>query len=99
MTNQQEQEIRSIIGVVTKEYGINLCSPVKAIKEAVDVTAFLISKNVGVKQMAIASILGRSTASEFTSVAIKNVKTRIRDDDGFKKKLINLEIKILSGKL
>lgn len=99
MTNQQEQEIRSIIDIVSKEYGIGLCSPVRAIKEAVDVTAFLISKNVGVKQMAIASVLGRSTASEFTSVAIKNVNARLRDDDGFKKKLINLEIKILSSKL
>jgi hypothetical protein len=99
MTKEQEKEIRCIIDIVTKEYNINLCSPVKAIKEAVDVTAFLISKNVGVKQTAIASLLGRSTAGEFVSIATKNVRTRLRDDDGFRKKVINLEVKILSSKL
>jgi hypothetical protein len=99
MTKEQEQDIRSIIDIVSKEYNISLCSPVKSIKEAVDVTAFLISKNVGVKQYAIASILGRSTLGEFVSIANRIVKTRMRNDEGFNKKIINLEVKILSSKL
>ena len=99
MTKEQEKDIKSIIDIVSNEYDINLCSPVKSIKEAVDVTAFLISKNVGVKQYAIASILNRSTLGDFVSIANRNVKTRMRKDDAFNKRLINLEVKILSNKL
>ncbi len=99
MTKEQKQDVQSIIDIVSEEYNINLCSPVKSLKEAVDVTAFLISKNVGIKHYAIASVLGRSTAGEYVSLANKSIKARLRNDEEFKRKLINLEVKILSNKL
>lgn len=99
MTREQQKEIKSIIDIVSDEYNISLCSPVRTVKEAADVAAFLIAKNGDVPNKAIAMTLGRSTMGEFTSLAIRNVKARIHSDDEFKKKMINLEVKILSSKL
>lgn len=99
MTKEQQKEVNSIIDIVSNEYNISLCSPVRAVKEAADVAAFLIAKNADVPNKAIAMTLGRSTLGDFTSVAIRNVKAKIHSDDDFKKKLINLEVKILSNKL
>lgn len=99
MTKEQQKEVKGIIDIVSDEYNISLCSPVRAVKEAADVAAFLIAKNADVPNKAIAMTLGRSTLGDFTSVAIRNVKSRIQSDDVFKKKIINLEVKILSSKL
>lgn len=99
MTKEQQKEVKDIVDIVSYEYNIGLCSPVKTIKEAADVAAFLIAKNADVPNKAVSMTLGRSTIGDFTSVAIRNVKTRIQSDDAFKKKLINLEVKILSNKL
>lgn len=93
------QEVKNIIDIVSNEYNISICSPLNMVNEAVAVTAFLLSKNTDLTNKAIAITLGRSMRGEFVSIANKNIKARMRTDDSFKKKLINLEVKILSNKL
>lgn len=99
MTIEQQNEIKGIINIVSDEYNISLCSPLKVVNEAVAVTAFLLSKNTDLTNKAIAITLGRSMRGEFVSIVNKNIRAKLRADDDFKKKLINLEVKILSSKL
>lgn len=93
------EEVKNIIDIVSDEYDINLCTPLSKVNEAVAVTAFLLSKNTDLPNKAIAITLGRSMRGEFVSIVNKNIKAKMRTDDAFKKKLINLEVKILSSKL
>lgn len=90
-----EMKANTVINIVSNEYDIKLYTPVKTIKEAVDVSAYLMKKHTDLTNYAIARSLGRSTASEFATKSMHEVKDRMQSDVKFREKVTQLEIKVM----
>lgn len=96
MTQRETELSKSIINIVSKEYNINLCSPVTDVKEAVDVASYMMKKHLRIKNVYIARILNRSMLSDFATKAMHNIEAKKKDKD-FAKKLSSIEIKFLEN--
>lgn len=82
--------------ILTNEYNIDLFSPVKDIKEAVDIAAYLLRKHTNLKNFAISKTINRSTKAEYPSIVAKILEERMESDVEFRRKLISIEIKLLN---
>jgi hypothetical protein len=80
-----------IIQLISNRYDINLCTPFKKRKEALDVCAYMLKTHTDMKHVAIALTLG-STARSTNLIASSNaVKRRRKTDEEFDIKLSNID--------
>lgn len=96
MTQIETELSKSIINIISKEYNINLCSPVNDVKEAVDVASYMMKKHLRMKNVYIAKVLNRSVKSDFATKTMHTIEAKKKDKD-FAKRLSLIEIKFLEN--
>lgn len=94
--NKDNQIVDILKEILTEEYNIDIFSPVRDIKEAVDVAAYLLRKHTNLKNFAISKTLNRSTKAEYPSIAGKILEERMVYDVEFRRKVISIEIRLLN---
>jgi len=94
--NKDNQIVDILKEILTGEYNIDIFSPVRDIKEAVDVAAYLLRKHTNLKNFAISKTLNRSTKAEYPSIAGKILEERMVYDVEFRRKVISIEIRLLN---
>lgn len=87
--------IDAIKDIVSESYKINLFSSVNDVKEAVDVTAYIMKKHTRLKNYTIAKTLNRSTTSDFATRAVHNIEAK-KKDANFNARLVELEVRLLT---
>ena len=89
------QIVEAIEDILTSEYRIRLFSSVWDIKEAIDISCYLMKKYTNMKNYAIAKTLNRSTASDFPTKSTHNIEKR-KADANFSARLLDIEIQLLN---
>jgi hypothetical protein len=83
-----------IVLLVSAKYSINIRTPYKEKKEAVDVCAYMLRKHTNMKHTAIALTLGSTSKSTNLIRCISAVKKRRQEDENFNRKLSVIDMEI-----
>lgn len=83
-----------IVLLVSGKYNVNIRTPYKEKKEAVDVCAYMLKKHTDMKHTAIALTLGSTSKSTNLIRCISAIKKRRQEDEHFNRKLSIIDMEI-----